>query len=59
VAVTGNVAVPAGPGCDGVDLAAWRSGFEEVFSRIAGLFVAGAAPDSPVDAAGIVVHRGA
>jgi hypothetical protein len=39
VAVTGSVAVPADPGCDGVDLAAWRNGFEEAFSRIAGLFV--------------------
>lgn len=38
MAVTGSVAVPAEPGCEGVDLAAWRDGFDEVFSRVAGLF---------------------
>jgi hypothetical protein len=37
--VTGSVAAPAGPGFDGVDLAAWPDGFEEIFSRVAGLSV--------------------
>ena len=38
MAVTGSVAVSVEPGFDGVDLVAWRDGFEELFAGLAGLF---------------------